>query len=202
MLFSHILPNFVAMNMLKRYIVWLRRMSHSRGFGVQSPSAYRFIRYVLCEHYPYYGYDELRHEHPSLPWLVRKRMELYFRIANYRQASRLLSNGTDTQLLASYVARGCRRTRIVADVETPDDTVEIARVCAVEGCEAYVDHLLKHTDSHTILIVEDIADNPTARRIWQRLLDSPKVSVSYDLYWAGVAFFDTERFKTCYIVNF
>ncbi|WP_294920473.1 hypothetical protein [uncultured Prevotella sp.] len=188
--------------MLKRYIVWLRRMSHSRGFGVQSPSAYRFIRYVLCEHYPYYGYDELRHEHPSLPWLVRKRMELYFRIANYRQASRLISNGTDTQLLASYVGRGCRRTRVVADVETPDDTVEIARVCAVEGCEAYVDRLLEHTDSHTILIVEDIADNPTARRIWQRLLDSPKVSVSYDLYWAGVAFFDTERFKTCYIVNF
>lgn len=177
-------------------------MSHSRGFGVQSPSAYRFIRYVLCEHYPYYGYDELRQEHPSLSWLVRKRMELYFRIANYRQASRLLSNGNDTQLLASYVGRGCRRTRVVADVVTPDDTVEIARVCAVEGCEAYVDRLLQHTDSHTILIVEDIADNPMARRIWRRLLDSPKVSVSYDLYWAGVAFFDTERFKTCYIVNF
>ena len=192
----------MAKNILKRYIVWLRRMSHSRGFGVQSPSAYRFIRYVLCEHYPYYGYDELRHKHPSLPWLVRKRMELYFRIANYRQASCMLSNGTDTPLLASYVGRACQRTRVDDRQDADIDTVEIARVCAVDGCEAYVEHLLSHTDSHTILIVEDIAQNPMAQRIWQGLLHNPKVSVCYDLYWAGVAFFDTDRFKTCYIVNF
>ena len=48
------------MNPIKRYIIWLRRMSYSRGFGVQSPSAYRFIRYVISEHYPYYAYADLR----------------------------------------------------------------------------------------------------------------------------------------------
>ncbi len=202
LLFSYILPNFVAMNMLKRYIVWLRRMSHSRGFGVQSPSAYRFIRYVLCEHYPYYGYAELRREYPSLPWLVRKRMELYFRIANYRQANCLISNGDDTPLLMSYVGRGCRRTRIVAEMERKEGRVEIARVCPKEGSEALLDRLLDYTDSNSIIVIEDIAEDKTAQRMWQRLLDSKKVSVSYDLYWVGVAFFDIERYKTNYIVNF
>ena len=189
------------MNPFKRYIVWLRRMSHSRGFGVQSPSAYRFIRYVLCEHYPYYAYAELRREHPRVGWLTRKRMELYLRIANYRQASRFVSNGTDVELLASYVGSGCRGTRVVADIAA-GAVVEVARVCPTEGCEAYLEQVLSCADGGTMVIVEDIAENPVARRMWQRLLDSKAVSVSYDLYWAGVAFFDTDRFKANYIVNF
>ena len=40
---------------VQRYLHWLRRIKYCRGFGVQSPSAYRFIRYVINEHYPYYG---------------------------------------------------------------------------------------------------------------------------------------------------
>lgn len=177
-------------------------MSHSRGFGVQSPSAYRFIRYVLCEHYPYYAYDELHHRFPSLPWLVRKRMELYFRIANYRQASRMISNGDDTTLLQTYVESGCRATHVASDLEPGNEVVELARVCPTKGSERFADRLLRHTNRNSIIIVEDIARNPTARRIWQRIVNNPKTSVSYDLYWAGVAFFDTDRFKTNYIVNF
>ena len=37
---------------------WLCRCKYCRGFGVQSPSAYSFIRYVINEHYPYYAYSE------------------------------------------------------------------------------------------------------------------------------------------------
>lgn len=175
-------------------------MSHSRGFGVQSPSAYRFIRYILCEHYPYYAYSELRREYPTLTWLERKRMELYFRLANYRQASRFVSNGTDNILLAAYVERGCRRTRVMAD--TGGMAVEIARVCPANKCEEWFEDIIANARQDTVVIVEDIAESPVARRMWQRLTESRKVSVSYDLYWAGVAFFDTERFKANYIVNF
>ncbi len=190
------------MNKLKRYMVWLSRMSHSRGFGVQSPSAYRFIRYVLCEHYPYYAYDELRLKHPSLPWLTRKRMELYFRMANYRQPDQWVDNAADTAPLADYVAGGCRKTRISNSPSISQGAVQIARVCPVEGCEDFLDNILANTDSHTMIVVEDITENPMARRMWQRLVESKAVSVSYDLYYLGVAFFDTERFKTNYIVNF
>lgn len=190
------------MNMLKRYIVWLSRMSHSRGFGVQSPSAYRFIRYVLCEHYPYYAYADLRQGQPSQPWLVRKRMELYFRLANFRQANCFMSNGHDIPLLERYVVAGCRKTRVTTDMPHGDTAVEIARVCPVDGCEEWLDSLLAHADKHTVLVVEDIAENSKARHMWQKLIGSHKVSVSYDLYWAGVAFFDTDRYKTTYIVNF
>ena len=52
-----------ALYHLKRWSIWLRRAKYSRGFGVQSPSAYQFIRYVLTEHYPYYAYQPLHLRH-------------------------------------------------------------------------------------------------------------------------------------------
>lgn len=196
------------MNLLKRYAVWLRRMPHSRGFGVQSPSAYRFIRYVISEHYPYYAYAALRRRYRRLGWLTLKRMELYFRVANYRQARLFADNGADTAVLADYVRHGCRRTvvaaadALMAAADSGACRVEAARVCPVEGCGEWLDWLLAHTDSQSVIIVEDIACNATARSLWQRLAASTAVSVSYDLYWAGIAFFDTKRNKANYIVNF
>ena len=47
---------------LKRVILWTFRMGYSRGFGVQSPSSYSFLRYVVNEHYPYYAYQNLTAE--------------------------------------------------------------------------------------------------------------------------------------------
>lgn len=201
------------MNKLKRYFRWLCRIGYCRGFGVQSPSAYRFIRYVINEHYPYYAYSDLRDELPNVSWLERKRMELYFRIANFRQASEWLCYGGDTALLKRYVGSGCNasavrsvQTKDVGDrkveAECSDRTVEVALIRPVEGSEDFLTSVLHHSDMNTLILVEDIYDNPSAKKMWQTLLASPRVSVCYDLYYLGIAFTDTDRYKTSYIVNF
>ena len=62
---------------------WLRRCGCSRGFGVQSPSAYAFIRYVINEHYPYYAYQELQER---LSWFDKRGHQtgrLLLRLANF-----------------------------------------------------------------------------------------------------------------------
>lgn len=202
------------MNQLQRLIVWLRRMPKSRGFGVQSPSAYRFIRYVISEHYPYYAYAELRAAHPSIDWLARKKLELYFRVSNFRQADILIDYSLDSSHLAHYVNRGCHRTQVInahtsdahiADIASSQPksrTVQISRICPIDGSEQFLSHVLTHSDTATLLIIEDIATSPTASRMWQQLIADPRISVSYDLYYLGIAFFDIERHKTNYIVNF
>ena len=164
---------------VQRYLHWLRRIKYCRGFGVQSPSAYRFIRYVINEHYPYYAYDELRKELPRLDSLTRKRMELYFRVANYRQASLWLDFCERNDVIATYVGRGCHATQV-----------------------RRITDLQQITDDHTLFIIEDIGYNDTAKRMWQKLLESDLTSVSYDLYYLGIAFFDRKRYKNNYIVNF
>lgn len=191
---------------VQRYLHWLRRIKYCRGFGVQSPSAYRFIRYVINEHYPYYAYDELRKELPRLDSLTRKRMELYFRISNYRQASLWLDYSRRDDTIAIYVGRGCNATRVrnIADSQQPvsGDKIEVLRICPIAGCESVLAAALKQTDDHTLFIIEDIGYNDTAKRLWQTLLESDITSVSYDLYYLGIAFFDRKRYKANYVVNF
>lgn len=191
---------------VQRYLHWLRRIKYCRGFGVQSPSAYRFIRYVINEHYPYYAYDELRKELPRLDSLTRKRMELYFRVANFRQASLWLDFCERNDVIATYVGRGCHATQVrrITDLQqiTADDRIEVLRICPSAGCEALLEAALQKTDDHTLFIIEDIGYNDTAKRLWQTLLESDITSVSYDLYYLGIAFFDRKRYKANYVVNF
>lgn len=191
---------------VQRYLHWLRRIKYCRGFGVQSPSAYRFIRYVINEHYPYYAYDELRKELPRLDSLTRKRMELYFRVANFRQASLWLDFCERNDVIATYVGRGCHATQVrrITDLQqiTADDRIEVLRICPSAGCEDLLEAALQKTDDHTLFIIEDIGYNDTAKRMWQKLLESDLTSVSYDLYYLGIAFFDRKRYKANYVVNF
>lgn len=191
---------------VQRYLHWLRRIKYCRGFGVQSPSAYRFIRYVINEHYPYYAYDELRKELPRLDSLTRKRMELYFRVANFRQASLWLDFCERNDVIATYVGRGCHATlvRRITDLRqiTADDRIEVLRICPTAGSEAVLEAALQQADDHTLFIIEDIGYNDTAKRMWQKLLESDLTSVSYDLYYLGIAFFDRKRYKANYVVNF
>lgn len=191
---------------VQRYLHWLRRIKYCRGFGVQSPSAYRFIRYVINEHYPYYAYDELRKELTRLDSLTRKRMELYFRVANFRQASLWLDFCERNDVIATYVGRGCHATQVrrITDLRqiTADDRIEVLRICPTAGSEAVLEAALQQADDHTLFIIEDIGYNDTAKRMWQKLLESDITSVSYDLYYLGIVFFDRKRYKNNYIVNF
>lgn len=191
---------------VQRYLHWLRRIKYCRGFGVQSPSAYRFIRYVINEHYPYYAYDELRKELPRLDSLTRKRMELYFRVANFRQASLWLDFCERNDVIATYVGRGCHATQVrrITDLRqiTADDRIEVLRICPSAGCEALLEAALQKADDRTLFIIEDIGYNDTAKRMWQKLLESDLTSVSYDLYYLGIAFYDRKRYKANYVVNF
>lgn len=191
---------------VQRYLHWLRRIKYCRGFGVQSPSAYRFIRYVINEHYPYYAYGELRKELPRLDSLTRKRMELYFRVANFRQASLWLDFCERNDVIATYVGRGCHATQVrrITDLQqiTADARIEVLRICPTAGSEAVLEAALQQADDHTLFIIEDIGYNDTAKRMWQKLLESDITSVSYDLYYLGIAFFDRKRYKANYVVNF
>ena len=100
---------------IRRWLVWLSRIHRVWGFGIQSPTDYAFVRYVVNEHWPYYAYEELTDK----DWLTEKLGRLYFRLANWRQP-RVMQEDRYQR----YWQAGCRKTRFTADV----DTVELARI--------------------------------------------------------------------------
>ena len=90
-----------------RWLVWLSRIHCCRGFGIQSPTDYAFVRYVVNEHWPYYAYDVL-HE---ADWLREKLGRLYFRLANWRQPTVILSD--DYQ---QWWHAGCKKAKCMSNL--------------------------------------------------------------------------------------
>lgn len=87
----------------------MSRAKYCRGFGIQSPWAYRFVRYVVNEHYPYYAYDDLRPLFPHLSKRERRVCELYLRIANHQQADEAVLVGDVSEAKRAYLHAGCLR---------------------------------------------------------------------------------------------
>jgi hypothetical protein len=182
---------------------WLHRMGYSRGFGVQSPSAYSFIRYVLTEHYPYYAYDELKMRFKSFDHATKKKGRLYFRLANYAQASHWFDYHSAEQPYAAYVHEGCRKTVFQAiDGKTIPNAFRIARLSMTEDYQAVYEALCKVATDDSILILEGINDNKDTKAFWKRVQESQKATRTYDLFLCGIIVFDTSKHKHHYIVNF
>ena len=182
---------------------WIHRMGYSRGFGVQSPSAYSFIRYVLTEHYPYYAYDELKMRFKSFDHATKKKGRLYFRLANYAQASHWFDYHSAEQPYAAYVHEGCRKTVFQAiDGKTIPHTFRIARLSMSEDYQAVYEALCKLATDDSILILEGINDNKDTKAFWKRVQETQKATRTYDLFLCGIIVFDTSKHKHHYIVNF
>jgi len=165
-------------------LVWLSRIHRCRGFGIQSPTDYAFVRYVVNEHWPYYAYEELTDD----DWLTQRLGRLYFRLANWRQPRRMLSDRWQR-----YWQAGCRTTSVTDSI----DTVEMAIVDI--GDTITLEQLLQKCNDHSLLVVEGIHRN---QRQWQHLRNDPRPVITFDLYYCSILMFDSKRYRHHYVVNF
>lgn len=197
----------------RRMLVWLCRMRHSRGFGVHSPWAYRMVRYVINEHYPYYAYESLALSYPHLGRVERKVCELCLRLANSVQPSLVVSCGDGGGAYGAYFGAGCRKARME----------ELPAGCSSEwlggrlGCQSgrFIVRLVPGPELGSLfavaaaaatagsaVIVHGIYTDATARREWRRIVSEEAGVVTFDLYYCGLVFFDEKLYKQNYIINF
>ena len=180
---------------------WIRRIAYCRGFGVQSPSAYSFIRYVINEHYPYYAFDELNEKHKVAGKLACKLGRLYFRIANHHQSDKWYYYGDNEKVVADYVQAGYRKC-VVEQIKEVPESYDVASVkLDAYSKEHLLSRLLDVANDESLLVIENIHDKENYD-VWKKLLGDSKVSVCYDLYYCGIVFFDKSKYKRCYKVNF
>ena len=172
------------MTRLKQWLVWLSRIHRCRGFGIQSPTDYAFVRYVVNEHWPYYAYDEL-HEADRIR---EKKGRLYFRLSNWRQPS--LMQADDYR---KWWQAGCRTMRFADHLEH----VELAYL-DIEESIGY-EQLLACCDEHSVLVVDNICHNWER---WHAIERDNRTGTTFDLYYCGIVFMDTQRYKHNYQINF
>jgi hypothetical protein len=171
-------------NQLKAAGVWLRRIGHCRGFGIQSPSDYWLVRYVINEHWPYYQYETLGQNDD---WLTRKLGRLFFRIANWRQPAVIESSA-----FRDYLQAGCRKA-------VWGESSELV-VLSLEGdWRSRLSYIYNKVSADSVLIVTGLSK---ARDVWREIVNDERAVLTFDLYYCGIVLFDKKRDKKNYIVNF
>ena len=169
---------------LRYYLVWLSRITHCRGFGIQSPADFWLVRYVINEHWPYYQYDALgRYD----DWLTRKLGYLYFRLANWRQPAII-----DSDDYRKYMQAGCKRVIF-------GDSSEMIRLTLEGDYHRHLISIYNKVKDDTVLIVEGIGRDAD---FWRELTEDERVRVTYDLYYCGIVLFNKKIHKQNYIINF
>lgn len=179
---------------------WLQGLGHSRGFGIQSPSDYGFVREVACEPWPYHLYADLRQAFPRVPRSKRRLLELYLRLSNHAQPETVVL-AADDAAVAAYLQAGCRKARIcnLTDSHEAFDLLWIpAEGCTTEQAES----LLSRARQEATIVVEGIWQSPKAQATWQQLAASSRSTVCFDLLRCGVIFLHPKRHKCLYRINF
>lgn len=163
--------------------VWIRRIGHTRGFGIQSPTDYWFVRYIINEHWPYYQYETLG---IGDDWLTRKVGKLCFRIANWMQPSVV-----ECKEYKDYIQAGCRKTVF-------GDSSELM-VMPLEDSNQNLSYIYNKVSPQSVLVVTGINK---AWKLWRQIIDDERTVITFDLYYCGIVMFDKKRHKKNYIINF
>ena len=172
------------MGKLKNIGTALSRYQASKGFGVHSPFAFKFILNVLDEKYEYYAYDKLqqlrinvvertRRENGYKPRVISiSEAAAIFRIANYYNPQLFLSIGSSYGVAAASMLAVSKRSRMFLY----DDNSAQNNAAAREILSGYGDRIvqgedLQNTisgyitalgDNDMFVTVNNIADHDTA----------------------------------------
>ena len=172
------------MGKLKNIGTALSRYQASKGFGVHSPFAFKFILNVLDEKYEYYAYDKLqqlrinvvertRRENGYKPRVISiSEAAAIFRVANYYNPQLFLSIGSSYGVAAASIHAVSKRSRMFLY----DDNSAQKKAAALEILSGYGDRIvqgedLQNTisgyitalgDNDMFVTVNNIADHDTA----------------------------------------
>lgn len=163
------------------YLTRILRAPRTRGFGVQSPTDYHFIRHVVAQTFPYYAYKQLESNTTHLSKREVEILRFYLRLANYVQdrfpiyiiGKENLGNITK-ELRQKFMAAGSRKAVVHQSSRMP---------AAITP------------DTQCVLIIENLHYSK------QMLTESDSPKVIFDMNDIAVAFCDPKRYKTTYKIN-
>ena len=182
--------------------MWLSRWSRTRGFGIQSPWAYRFVQTVV--RHSIEANKELRtgKGNDRDTCLARTLSMLYYRLSLQAPCASWEFDTPDADVKQSAVALACNLlTGQTYGVQPLCKNVTYIWVIDIN--KAVFDDLqmfLNHRDPNRILIVEGIYQSRHSLRQWKKLRSDPSAGVSWDLYYCGIICFDLKMYKQYYKV--
>ena len=202
---------------LKRPFIWLRRFRHRCGYGVHSPFAFNLITNVIYEKNKYYCYKPLAAEARKLKSkgkrsysINTKTQQLLFRLVNSVQPPTIVHIGS-IKSTSAYLKSGHTAARFVqadtlaqlpADLPSQIDFLHIDSSCSAAEVDACCTALLARIPQKGCCVIGGIRYSTATKKVWQKWMADEQTGISFDLYDVGIFFFDKQKIKQHYTVNF
>ena len=175
---------------------------------------YSHLRYVINEHFPYYAYAGLYARFPEADIVRRKLGQFYLRLANYVQPAMVMSlyfTDYESEHSKAYFQAGCATLRFVG-VQPSEGVEEVSKsLRKKDRCNIIVHVNSLNVDAGQIKelvgCLHDgdfmVLDNMNAaRHLWDETATSLENIVTFDMYYCGLIYIDSKRYKQNYIINF
>jgi hypothetical protein len=195
------------MGWIKRCGVWLSRIGHAQGFGIQSPHDYRFVREVIGEKNPYYAYKAIAKQCKGENRRCERLCRLYFRVANNVQPDVVMDICSENNFWVSSMHMGCLKSQrlsiagmIPTDILWQEDKKYLIWV-NVSNLSRLLPAISQIPDG-SVLIVQDIYRDDEVTSQWNLLVECDEPRIVFDLYHCAILFFDKKRYKEYYTINY
>lgn len=197
------------MGYLKRRWIWLKRFRHRKGYGVHSPFAFNFLTSVVYEYGEYYAYRDL----DALYGKKDRRMNCHemkcrkflFRLANYVHPKLIGLYGAVPPDVSAYLASGCCSAVVVYEgqsLEAVTDSDKLLYVAEHVAPSAWKEIVSQPMSAFSVAVICGIHESKKAVQAWENVKQLVQVGVTFDLYDYGILFYDLNKQKQHYIVNF
>lgn len=202
-------------NYLKQRLKHAIRFRHKRGYGVHSPFVFDLITNVIKENAVYYDFERIE----AMGEMREKEKKLYrllFRLSEYFSYRDVLCVGVQGPWVARYLAAvseqmylmsvGCQCSGAEYDEEVKLENLKGRKIDLIflgkefeVGCgEEWEDVLRERREGPLCVVVKDIYKGRFNSLTWRQLRQYGTVSI--DMMWYGIVFFDSRLQKGKYNV--
>ncbi|WP_321478636.1 hypothetical protein [uncultured Bacteroides sp.] len=204
--------------MLKRPFIWIKRFRHRCGYGVHSPFAFNFITQVVYGKPLPQRYQELKKEEKkfnlareggnSCELLRVKRFLL--RLIDWLHPYAIVDVGpissSSIYLKAnerefSYTA-ATDLSELFLEKDIPIDFLYLHYYNDPEFVKEVFDVCVSRVSEKSVFVIHGICYSSKMKEMWRSIQEDARVGITFDLYDLGVIFFDREKIKQHYLVNF
>ena len=174
-------------NYLKQRFKHAIRFRHKRGYGVHSPFVFDLITNVIKEKAIYYDFERIESK-GNIREKERKLYRLLFRLAEYFSYRNVLCVGAE---YTEQVKPGDLKGRKI-------DMVFLGRAFEEDWDETWEEVLRVRRRGPLCIVIKDIYKGRFNSLVWRQLRQEGTVSI--DMMWYGIVFFDTRLQKGKYNV--
>lgn len=191
---------------LKQRLKHAIRFRHKRGYGVHSPFVFDLITNVIKEKAIYYDFERIE-AMGNIREKERKLYRLLFRLAEYFSYRNVLCVGVRTPWVSRYLTavskhmvllnggETCEGAEYTEHVKPEDlkglevDMIVLGRAFEADWDEAWEEVLKERRQGPLCVVIKDIYKSHFNSLAWRQLRREGTVSI--DMMWYGIVFFDS-----------